>query len=451
MSTVPIQDVIVTFLDVVRSAGVRVSVSETLDAVAAVEVTGYRDRAELRDALSLTVAKSAEEKEIFESCFDGFFNRGGFNFETLAEPVSDTDDLNGNLSRLSQLLLAGDQANLAFEMEMAAIKARTNTITTPHQINVFAHNLLEHMGIAEVQADIGALRGAGGTAGLLAAELQNALLELRERAYGQVRHSFEVYASDELERRRDEVLAMMALNWIPHTEKARLRVIIRRMARRLVTRHAQVMRTQRKGQLDVRKIIRLNAPHDGVLFRTAFRHKKIDRPKIVAICDVSGSMAASAEFMLLFLWSLRDVLAGVRAFAFSNDLEEVTSMLEGKDSEKATEEVIRSVGMGVTNYEQSLETFKSQFFDTIDRKTTVIMLADARGRGGNPRSDIVREISQRSKRLIWLNPEPEYSWGTDDSMMYHYKNLCHVVRSVNTAQGLEVVISDLLEAERAGS
>jgi uncharacterized protein with von Willebrand factor type A (vWA) domain len=107
--------------------------------------------------------------------------------------------------------------------------------------------------------------------------------------------------------------------------------------------------------------------------------------------------------------------------------------------------------MGVTNYEKSLETFKSEFINTIDRKTTVIMLADARGRGGNPRSDIIREIAQRGKRLIWLNPEPEYSWGRGDSMMYHYKNLCHVVRSVNSVQGLEVVISDLLEAERAGS
>ena len=43
---------------------------------------------------------------------------------------------------------------------------------------------------------------------------------------------------------------------------------------------------------------------------------KIDRPKVFAICDVSGSVANYARFMLMFLYSLEEVMPKVRSFAF---------------------------------------------------------------------------------------------------------------------------------------
>jgi uncharacterized protein with von Willebrand factor type A (vWA) domain len=186
------------------------------------------------------------------------------------------------------------------------------------------------------------------------------------------------------------------------------------------------------------------------MLRTAYRFKKIDRPKIVALCDVSGSVASSAEFLLLFLWSLREVLAGVRAFAFSNDLIEVTAILDKFSPEEAARQILRAVGFGSTNYGNSLATFRKNWSGILDRKTTLIILGDARGNRTQPRADIVRELSERSKRLIWLNPEGRPAWGTGDSDMLRYKNYCHLVKSCNSIADLEEVVSDLLEAERFG-
>ena len=62
------------FIRALRNAEVRVSTAETLDAFNAMELVGYRDRAFLKDALSMVLPKTADEKELFSQCFDSFFS-----------------------------------------------------------------------------------------------------------------------------------------------------------------------------------------------------------------------------------------------------------------------------------------------------------------------------------------------------------------------------------------
>src|SRR3954463_6066775 len=62
------------FIRALRNAEVRVSTAETLDAFNAMELVGYRDRAFLKDALSMVLPKTADEKESFSECFDSFFS-----------------------------------------------------------------------------------------------------------------------------------------------------------------------------------------------------------------------------------------------------------------------------------------------------------------------------------------------------------------------------------------
>ena len=76
----------------------------------------------------------------------------------------------------------------------------------------------------------------------------------------------------------------------------------------------------KRGQLDVRRTLRKSMGHGGVPFDIVWKTKKIDKPKIVAICDVSSSVAAAAQFLLLFLYSLNEVVERLDAFAFSDRL-----------------------------------------------------------------------------------------------------------------------------------
>jgi uncharacterized protein with von Willebrand factor type A (vWA) domain len=446
-------ELLVRFLTILRASGVRISVAEELDAMLVAEVVGYQDRGLLRDALGLTVAKSLEEKVIFETCFDDFFNREELK-EKLAserEAGGKTGEENGLDSTLGQMLLDGDRSGLLLAIEMAANQVGISQIRLFTQINLYAQRILEQMDLGGVQAEIGSMRRLGSPQmSQQANQLEIALEDLREDVREYVRRQFEVFARGEPDRIRDGFLYQMRLGNINPRDKARLRIIIGQIARRLATRHARVLRKKRKGQLDVRRMIRNNIPNDGILFRTSFRFKKVNRPKIVAICDVSGSVASSAEFLLFFLWSLREVLSGVRAFAFSSDLIEVTEILDTLDPEEATKKIMNSIGFGATNYGNSLCTFRKNWMNIVDRKTTVIILGDGRGKRTEPRVDIVRELSERAKRLIWLNPEQRQVWGSGDSDMLRYIPYCHLAKVCNSVADLETVVSDLLEAERHG-
>src|SRR6202000_1889676 len=92
-----------------------------IDAHRAADVTGYADRELFRDALCSTLAKTADEVERFERCFDTFFARDEMQSLSAHE---DAPEAVAEASPLAQMLLEGDVAGLAPEMEGAAERAR---------------------------------------------------------------------------------------------------------------------------------------------------------------------------------------------------------------------------------------------------------------------------------------------------------------------------------------
>ncbi len=74
------------------------------------------------------------------------------------------------------------------------------------------------------------------------------------------------------------------------------------------------------------------------------------------------------------------------------------------------------------------------------------MLGDGRSNHADPRLDILEEAADRSKRLVWLCPEPPVRWGTGDSCMLRYQPFCTQVAYCATAMDLERVLDEVLTA-----
>ena len=182
------------------------------------------------------------------------------------------------------------------------------------------------------------------------------------------------------------------------------------------------------------------------MFETHWKSTKIDRPKVFAVCDVSGSVSAVSRFLLMFLYSVSEVLPKVRSFAFSSRLEEVTELFERQDLEEAVAVVQHRFGNMSTDYGRALQDFERLCLNDIDYRSTVIILGDARSNYGNPRSEILREIYGRAKQVIWLNPEPRPLWSLGDSEMLKFKPNCTRVDVCNTLAHLEHIVSDLLRS-----
>jgi uncharacterized protein with von Willebrand factor type A (vWA) domain len=442
------------FIRALRAADVRVSPAEAIDAARTAAVVGYADRELFKDALCASLAKSREEVARFDQTFETFFTR-----ERIDLPPAAGDDRDGGEgqpsgadseavqdSPLAQALLNNDGATLAQQMEAAAERAGVAEIRLSTQRSRLTRRLLDEMGLAEIEKIIANARQLPeGEA--LADRLAAARAALMTEAQRYVERQHELYASGSGRQLREEMLARKALNaegGIDPVDMAIMQQLVRRMAKRLADRYSRRRHAARIGHLDVRKTLRRSMGYGGVPFEIAWKTKKIDKPSIVAICDVSKSVAAAAQFLLTFLYSLNEVVERLDAFAFSGRLIPVGDILDEHAVEKAILKVLSTIGFQQTDYGRALEDFCDQHLDRLDRHTTVIFLGDGRSNFSEPRLDLMNLIHQRSRAVIWLNPEPESYWGQGDSVMYRYARYCHVARQCNSLGQLERIIEDVL-------
>jgi uncharacterized protein with von Willebrand factor type A (vWA) domain len=446
------------FFRAARGAGVRVSPAESIDAMKAVADVGFADRGILRDTLLLTLAKSEDEKQALAQCFDLFFSQPELKPETAPEDTPENTQADSAasetepggpgapqpaLGELAQMLMSRDRNAIAAALANAANAASLSDIRYFTQRGIFSSRILDALGIARLRDDLDALTAKNPAD---AERLAAATDALRENVRDMVNQALLLYGREESENLRHEILRNAPLARLERRQVEQMKALIRAIARRLRERYSKPRKRQRRGHLDIRRTLRRNAAWGGVPFLTSWKRRHRDRPQIVALCDVSGSVAQVSDFFLLLIHSLHEVVDEVRSFAFSGHLIEVSDILDAKSPEEAMREIMSKVGFGSSDYGGSLADFEKGFIRAVTPKTTVIVLGDARTNNLDPRADILRRISERSKRLVWLNPEGRMAWGWGDSEMPRYSTFCSVVRQCATAKQLERAVSDIVAA-----
>lgn len=482
-------DTLVDFVKVLRTAEIKVSPAETLDAMETLDLVGFRDRDFLKNSLSMVLSKNPEEKEAFDTCFEKFFtveklrssedqeyadadNSDDFDDEGDFDPeqsgqqsgspsggggggeegggqtsdaeASEIEQLDPT-SELGQLLLSGNRTEVMIKMMEAGREVGVNQIVVFTQKGLFTRKVMEEMGLKGLQEEIGELQEEGGAArNHLAGRLKHARDVLREQVRDYVEKQFFLHADESGKQLREELLKKVKLSNLEKRNFKDVKEIVIKMAKKLIAIHSKRRKTFKRGQLDIRKTLRSNMQYDGMLFNIKWKSQKVDRPKVICICDVSGSVSNYSRFLLMFLYSLAEILPKVRSFAFSSDLGEVTRLFEQNNLEDAMAKTMRDYGNGSTDYGQMLEDFKSHVLKDVNGKTTIIILGDARNNYGDPKSEILREIYDKAQRVIWLNPEPKSSWTVGDAEMKKYAPCCHQTEVCNSLTHLERVVSNLL-------
>ena len=436
------------FIKVLRSSDVRVSSSETLDAMKAMSIIGFEDKSLLKESLSQSLAKSMREKEIFSDCFENFFKEDFMNIDNASEEETNKNNITDKIfdiqsnEDLEVLFKSSDKTTLMTALAKASDEVGLRDIKLFTQTGMFTRKILESMGLQRLNNDIFQASKQGNI------EREENLKEIRERIRLEVRdyveHQLKLRTSVSGKQLREDVLAQVRLSQVDKSDFVLMTGIVRKMAKRLITLHSRKKRKANRGVLDVRSTLRNNQQHDGLLFKTQWKRKKVDRPKVIAMCDVSGSVANVARFFLMFLYSLSEVLPNIRSFAFSNQAGEVTDLFDTKDIELAAAETLILHGGGSTDYGQSFCDLESFIENDIDRKTTIIILGDGRSNFSDPRTDILKSLQEKSKRIIFLNPEPKTLWGTGDSEMTRYVPYCHKAKVCSSLNDLEKVVEDLL-------
>jgi hypothetical protein len=486
------------FIRALRNSDVRISTAETLDAFNAVELVGYEDRDFLKRTLSLVLPKTADEKETFDSCFDQFFSfedvrgerasgtseseaegdetggegeGGGAGGEAqpgqratggkgkpkkkkkktaLGDEEEEEEDLGpGEMSdassTLGQLLMSNSRVELSVAMAAAGESVDLREIQVFTQKGLYTRKIMEEMGLGPLNREIGDLRESRRIPDRrLGQELKKRRDWLREQVRDYVEKQFLLHADATGKRLREDLLRKVKLSNVEHRSFRLIQEIVFKMAKKLAALHSRRKKVFKRGALNLPRTLRHNMSYDGAIFDLHWKSVKVDRPKVFAICDVSGSVANYARFMLMFLYSLEEVMPKVRSFAFSSDLAEVTELFERNKIEDAIAKTLRDYSGGSTDYGQAFVDFKKLCLDDVDNRTTIIILGDARNNYGDPRTDIMKEMYDRCKRLIWLNPEPRNSWNVGDSEMRKYMAYSHQADECNSLMHLERVVGNLL-------
>ncbi|MBT4519975.1 MAG: VWA domain-containing protein [Halieaceae bacterium] len=471
------QSKLINFIQVLRTHDVRVSPAETLDAMAVAGTLGFDERIYLRSGLSMALAKTPEEKAIFARCFDRFFQHELADFsdqEQLGEQPEDGDaeytensDRDSELEHddssllevaardndalqavldmpLMQSLQQNDRNELSLAMTRAGEAVGLQQIQMFTQKGQYTRKILDQLGEAHIRQAVIDLEREQSPA---LAQLQRYRDLLREQVRDYVEREYLLHAEGKNKQFMDEILGKTKLNNIEHLYMHKVHELVRKMAKKLAARHARKRKVTKRGQLNMSKTIRAGIPHDGIMFKTYWKQVHKDKPQILAVCDVSGSVAAYAKFLLLFLYSLQDILPKVRSFAFSSHLGEVSEFFANYPVEKAIELVNWKYG-GATDYGNSLLDFANLALDDINNNTTIIILGDARNNNGDPKLEIMQSIYQRARQVIWLNPESRRAWGTGDSEMLRYQSTCHFTAECNNLKQLERIVDQLLRSTR---
>jgi uncharacterized protein len=429
---------IVAFCEELRGEGVAVGTAEILDAFAALEAVPWTGPADFREALAATIAKSQEDRRVFELLFERFFFRAA-EAEALDREIREEGRYDGG----EQL----DVDQLREAIRQAIAQGNDGEMRDAARLAIAAFGRRGE-GSGVVGVDVQRIRR---TLGLQssgrASEADDPALE-REQI-----QAFERHLRRELERALIERTEKMppsrplaeldrALPTSPIQDLAAVHRAVAQLKRRLATLGHEQRGRKRAATVDMRRTMRASLETGGVPLRLRYRPRRPRRPEIYVLCDVSTSVTSASVFFLSVLHALHDSFRKLRSFVFIERISEITEVFEReRDFRAISEQISREGGVadvsGYTDYGRVWLEFFDEISEDLDPRSTVIVLGDARTNGREPHAEVFARVAERAGRTFWLNPEPRLYWNYGDSVMAAYERHCTAAFECWTTKHLE--------------
>jgi hypothetical protein len=440
---------------------VRVSLAESAEAFSAVDLMGIHDREQFRLSLRTTLIKDARDLPIFDKLFPLFFGAGqpplmGGNLSddlTPEEAQQLADALRQfakNLSEQMERLMNGEPLTPS-ELEALGQMVGLNNVGDLRYQNWMAQRMLQALAYPEVQAALQELMEQLAQMGMNQERIDEIRDLIQQNLQG-LKYQIKQFAGERIAENLSERppsenldgLMNRPFESLSDADKKLLQNEVKRLAAMLRTRIALRQKRAKSGQLDPKATIRTNLKYQGIPIE--LRHRdRIRKPKIVILCDISTSMRFCSELMLSFLFALQGQVRKTHAFAFIDHLESISEDFASSNADEAIQSVLWRMPSGSYNTDLgwSLNNFNSDYMDTLNGQTTLIVVGDGRNNFHDPRLDLFSLLSRRAARTIWLNPEPATLWH-GDSDMPKYAPLCSDVLKVGNLRELSAAVDQLL-------
>jgi uncharacterized protein len=465
------------FIGELRAAGIPVSMSEHVDAARAVEVIDLGDRSLLRATLAATLVKDGDHLPVYYNAFDVYFSIRSWDGteDLLGDELTSPEDREGAPGANGQgprgrgggggSMSAAELAEMLFRAlrdgDISALRAGASEAVTryagvepgrPVGGTYYLYRTLRNLELDQMQARLVGESPEGDA-------LSQRLAEDEARArIEQLKAEIEREIRERLvEDRGAEALAKSVRKPLPEDldvmhanrdEMAQLERALRPLSRKLAVRLARKRRRRRRGPVDLRHTVRRSLSTGGVPLDLRFKPPRPAKPEIFVIADVSGSVASFARFTLHLVHAISSQFSKVRSFVFVDGLDEVTQLFEGvEDPADAVLRINAEADViafdGHSDYGRALMIFHDKYARSLTKRSTVLILGDARNNYHQAHAEVLADIHYRAKAVYWLNPEPTGYWNSGDSVVSQYAPYCDRVIECRTLRQLEAFVGEL--------
>ncbi len=437
-----------------------------MDAARALESIDVADQSLFRSALRATLVKSGDHLSAFDTAYDVFFAYRRIDGDVESSHAPETGSRDGSTPEApqrsgaelaEQLFDALRENNMrALRQSAAEAVARYAGIEPGRPVGgaYYLYRTLRQLELEEMERRLAAMN-IGSGADTLGERLAN---DDAHRRVEEFKSMVEAEIREQLVQDRGaEAMAESVRETLPEDidvmhanreEMVQLERALRPLSRKLAVRLARRRRRRHRGPIDLRHTVRSSLSTGGVPIDVRFRPPRPAKPEIVVIADVSGSVASFARFTLHLVHAISSQFSQVRSFVFVDGLDEVTHLFaECDDPGEAVERISAEADVvavdGHSDYGRAFSTFSRRFAPQLTRRTTVLILGDARNNYHPAQAEVLEDIKQRVKALYWLNPEPRSYWNSGDSILSLYAPHCDDVLECRTLRQLEAFVGGL--------
>src|SRR5215217_5286033 len=438
---------VIDLADALRKEGMAVGTSELLDAFDALGHVSWTEQRDFKEALAATIAKSQEDRRVFDLVFDRFFFRA-VEKEAVERGLTDQRfeggerlDMDQLRERIREVVREGSDGEMRDSARLA--------------IAAFGR---QGEGSGVIGVDVQRIRRSLELKG----EMQHPEREPDPGSVPQERlRRFERHLRRELERGLIERTQSLppsrplrefdrALPSGPLQDLAAVHRVVAQLKRRLATQGREHRGSRRTAVVDVRRTMRASLETGGVPLRLRYRARRPRRPELYVLCDVSTSVTSASVFFLSVLHALHDAFRKMRSFVFVERISEVTDLFARERSFEAISRAIASdAGVadvsGYTDYGRVWLEFLAEVVDDLDPRSTVMVLGDARTNGRKPHAHAFARVAERAGRTFWINPEPKLYWNYGDSVIRAYEPYCDGVFECWTTKQLETFVNAIAD------
>jgi len=429
------KNILEDFFKSLRHHDIEVGISSEIDALNAVSLINLENKSHLKKVLKATLLKNTINEYLFNKVFDAFFTLNEVEIGAIKEDNSIV------YVNLIEVMNRGDLTTLNKLIQEVGRQKGFRKFSSFLQKGNYKIEIMNEIGIKTLDYHI--LNLKKNKTSLQDENIIKDYENKREKIFSIVGNwvdqQYKLHGEMSAKHLHIDVLYTRDLKKIDQRDALLIKELIVKMVKKLAFKKSSIKRTKKINNIDIPRTIHANVANDGILFNLHWMRNKIDKTKIIIICDVSNSVRIYSSFLLLIVYLLQKIVSNLDAYAFSDRLININNFLISASSEEAMNNIMNSIAKNGTNYGQMFADFESKL-PSLTRNTTILILGDARNNGGDANARILCEAQKICKKIIWLNPEPKNLWKFGDSNMKNYSKYCTKVFECNTLEHLDNLI-----------